>query len=398
MDRESSEDKEACWVRDRILELMQEKPVLRDTDKNEPFRLTYGDIAILSPVRMKPGSLAEKVVNRLREAGIPVNIGGFVKDAFNADVSALMDFLRLLISPRDDYALLSVLRSELFSFSPNDLAKIALGEGKSFSEKAENMRAEDPKVGEVYSVLAKYRALMSSLSLYELVSEIVEDRLRLKILLRQDGRKALGEIMNFISTLTTGKETESVPEFLEFFDRYYKMDFEGEIAEQNAVNFMSIHKSKGLEAPVVFVIGLGSQIVNSAENQTVVRMDSELGIAKKADSGKDLLFELFRIKKRKELKEDCLRMLYVALTRARNYLFLSGGYTTRKADGSLPAKEGAEYCSQLILIGMNGEYSFTEEYDVESVLDREGERYTDAALAEEVAATTAEPKTSPVPW
>ena len=387
LERAGNEDKEACWVRDRILELMRDKPVLRDTEKNEEFRLTYGDITILSPRGMKSGSLEEKVVDRLREAGIPVNIGGFVKDATNADVSALMDFLRLLVSPRDDYALLSVLRSEMFSFSADDLARIARGEGDSFSEKAEKMKENDRKLGEVYEYLEKYRSLMSSLTLCELVSQLVEERLRWKILLRPDGRKSLGEIMNFIASLTSGKESDSIPEFLEFFDNYYKMDFEGEIPEQNAVNFMTIHKSKGLEAPVVFVIGLGNQIVNARENQVVVRMDSEYGVAKKTDRGNDLLFELFRIRKRKEIKEDCLRMLYVALTRARNYLFLSGGYSTRSREGSVPTKENAEYCSQLILAGMPGEYpNYIKEYDPEPI-EALSEQVASVA---EVAATQAE--------
>ena len=368
---QSGEDKEAEWVCENILRLMREKPYIRDTEATDPekgiplggkpFKLEYKHFTIISPVRMKPGSVEEKVVDRLRRAGIPVNIDGFVKDADNDDVSAMMDFLRLLVSPRDDYALISVLRSEIFSFPLDDLARIAMREGDSFSEKAESMRETDVRIGAVYGLLDRYRKLASTLTLCELLSLLVEERLRKKILLRPDGRKSLGEVLSFIDSLKSCKEAESIPEFLEFFEKYYKKEFEGEIAEENAVNFMTVHKSKGLEAPIVFVIGLGKQVINSVENQVVVRMDADYGVAKKTVLGKDLLFELYRKKKYKELKEDCLRMLYVALTRAKNYLFISGGFTTQLKSGAVPDKEAADYCSQLILAGMK-EYPVVEDF------------------------------------
>lgn len=367
----SGEDKEAEWVCENILRLMREKPYIRDTEETnpdkgiplggKPYKLEYKHFKIISPVRMKPGSVEEKVVNRLREAGIPVNIDGFVKDAYNDDVSSMMDFLRLIVSQRDDYALLSVLRSELFSFSLDDLARIAMRQGESFSEKAESMREEDARISAVYDCLDRYRGLSSTLTLYELLSLLVEERLRRKILLRPDGRKSLGEILSFIDSLKSCKEAESIPEFLEFFEKYYKKDFEGEIAEENAVEFMTIHKSKGLESPIVFVIGLDKQVINSMEDKSVVRMDADYGVAKKTTLGKDLLFELYRQKKHKELKEDCLRMLYVALTRAKNYLFISGSFSSRSSTGKVPEKQKAQYCSQLILAGME-EYPVVEDF------------------------------------
>ena len=384
---ESGEEKEARWVRDNILELIRNKKTLRSTKDDAEFDIRYEDIAILSPARMKSGSVEEKVVNCLREAGIPINIGGFVKDASNVDISALMDFLRLLISPRDDYAMLSVMRSELFSFTADRLAEISLAEGDCFSEKAEKMKESAPDLSDFFDCIREYRSLSSALSLYELLSRLVEERLRKKILLCPDGRKSFGEILSFLETLKSGRETESIPEYLDFFDKYYKMDFEGEIAERNAVRFFTIHKSKGLEFPIVFVIGLDEQIVNGMENRVVVRMDNEFGVAKKAENGKDLLFELFRLKKKKELTQDKVRMLYVALTRAKNYLYLSGGYPTGSAEGDF-SKEKAKTCSELILAGM-GEYPYVDDYTEEprSVLDASDAK--DVDLCDEKGADSA---------
>lgn len=376
-----NEYKEAVWVRDRILELVRpgHKTVLRNTKNNEEFTLSYKDIAILSQVGMKQNTVQEKVVECLREAGIPVNVGGFVRDSENADVASLVDFLRLLVSPNDDYALLSVLRSDLFSFTVEELAEIALhGEGTTFAEKAVKAAETDQKLKEVFDLVERYRFLSSSLSLYELVSSVVEERLRSTVLGRTDGRAVMGQILSFVETLKAGKATDSVSEYIDYFDNYCKMELEGEIAERDAVNVMTMHKSKGLQFPVVFVIGLGREIINRAEYNNVVRMDRDFGVCfKESGADKELLFELFTQKKVKELKEDCLRLLYVAFTRAENYLFLSGSVPKEKdlvADELSPQslknkKEKATCCSQLVIAGLNGRKEYVTDYSSVALTD-----------------------------
>ena len=373
--QKDNEYKEAEWVRDRILELVRPasgRTVLRKTKDNEEFTLSYKDIAILSQVGMKQNTVQEKVIECLREAGIPVNVGGFVRDSDNADVCSIVDFLRLLVSPNDDYALLSVLRSDIFSFTVEELAEIASkGEGDAFYKKAVSVAEDMPKLKEVFEYLERYRFLASSLSLYELVSSLVEERLRPTVLRRTDGRAVMGQILSFAETLKAGKATDSVSEYIDYFDNYYKMELEGEIAERDAVNVMTMHKSKGLQFPVVFVIGLGREIINRAEYGAVVRMDREFGVCRKeSGAGKELLFELFAQKKVKELKEDCLRLLYVAFTRAENYLFLSGSvpkekdrFTEEIAPQTLKEKkEKSLCCSQLILTGLNGHKEYVTDY------------------------------------
>ena len=361
-----AERSEAEWVRDRILELVRPasgKTILRDTKENKEFEVSYKDIAILSQVGLKRDTLQEKVVETLREAGIPVNVGGFVREAENADVSSLVDFLRLIVTPNDDYALLSVLRSDLFSFTVDELASIALVEGEGFAQKAIRAAETDSKLKEFFDYLAKCRFLSSSLSLHELVSLIVEDRLRLTVPRRRDGRAAMGQILSFVETLKSGKATGSIPEYLDFFDNYYKMDLAGEVAERDAVTVMTMHKSKGLQFRIVFVIGLGRSIINNAENQSVVRMDNDFGVCKKTVGGsKDIVFSLFQNKKTKELKEDFLRLLYVAFTRAENYLYVSGSVPKEEDLAKIPEKTSAGNGSLLVLAGLNGNDSYTQEY------------------------------------
>ena len=355
--------KEAEWVRNRILELVhppEGKTILRDTKENKETVLSYKDIAILSPVGMKTDSLQETVVECLRNAGIPLNVGGFVRDVENADVSSLVDFLRLLISPNDDYALLSVLRSDLFSFTVQEVSDIAKEQGETFAEKAQKRSETNLKLKEFYEYLRKYRFLMSSLSLYELVSQVVDERLRPIVPQREDGRAVLGQVLSFVETLKSGRQTDSIPEYIEFFDKYYNMELEGEIAERDAVTVMTMHKSKGLQFPVVFVIGTGKTIINSFENKTLVRMDDELGVCKKTSGeNKDVLFEIFQQKKADELKEDCLRLLYVACTRAKNYLYITGSVPN---DEEVTDVRKAQTYSQLIKYGIGENKQYIKDF------------------------------------
>ncbi len=380
-----AELREAEWVRDRILELVRPasgKTVLRHTKDDKEFEVSYKDIAILSQVGLKRDTLQEKVIDCLREAGIPVNVGGFVRETENTDVASLVDFLRLILSPNDDYALLSVLRSDLFSFTVDELAEIALGEGDTFAQKAMLGVESNQKLKEFFDYLQKCRSLSSSLSLYELVSFVVEDRLRLTIPMRRDGRMAMGQVLNFVETLKSGKATSSIPEYLDFFDNYYKMDLEGEIAERDAVTVMTMHKSKGLQFPIVFVIGLGRTIINITEYQSVVRMDNDFGVCKKTvGQSKDFVFSLFQQKKCKELKEDFLRLLYVAFTRAENYLYVSGSVAKKEDLDKIPEKTSAATGSLLVLAGLDGNKTYTQDYLSAPVL---------ASLSEVAAAKVSE--------
>ena len=379
---ERYEDREAEWVRDRILELVRPavgKTVLRDVANDREFTVSYKDIAILSRVGMKHDNLQERVVSCLRKAGIPVNVGSFVRNGENTDIYALADFLRLIVSKRNDYALLSVLRSDLFSFTVDELALISQKEGNSFSEKAEMAAADLPKLAEFYEYLKKCRFLSDSLSLYELVSRVIDERFRLTVPRRADGRAAMGQILAFAETLKGGKETASIPEYLDYFDNYYKMDLEGEVAERDAVTVMTMHKSKGLEFPIVFVIGLGAPIISNKENENLVGMDNEFGVLRRMPGKeKGLLFSLFEQKKKKELKEDYLRLLYVAFTRAKNYLYVSGSVPKEADLQTVGDKETARMGSQLVLSGLNGSQIYYKDYSSEVI----------SLPSEEVAATT----------
>ncbi|MBO4472611.1 MAG: UvrD-helicase domain-containing protein [Clostridia bacterium] len=374
---------EGEWVRDRIRELVGREYESTDPRVTEKQTVTYGDIAILSARKMTTDNLQARVIETLRRASIPVNVGGFVKDGDHTEINAIVDFLRLIESPMNDYAMLSVLRSDMFAFSLDRLSEISLAEGTSFAEKAIGRRAAgDADLEAFFSYLTRMRELSGVLSLYELVSRLVDDKLRLPLLRRADGRKVFGDVLTYVGELKSMDPMPSISDYLPYFDKYYKMREGGEVAESDAVKVMSVHASKGLESPVVFVIGLDDAIIGRPDQNENVFLDKEYGLVKKPSRENCVYIEQFKNKKERELKEDKLRLLYVALTRARNFLFLSGGVkpeildaakdpervpvsedgTTENKKSTLPDKTQAATFAEWILGAINGtDYPFVSD-------------------------------------
>ena len=374
--REENVCKEAEWIKRRIRSLVGKK--VRSTKDNSEFTLSYKHIMILSPKGMRPGSKQEKIINCLREAGIPMNLGDFVRESEYPEISSIVDFLRLIQSPHDDYAMLSVLRSDLFGFTMNEIAEIAALDGDSFAMKAERAAlAGDPKIGEFFAYLKKMRFLSSTLSLYETVSLLIDEKLRLPLAKRADGRKVFGEVLCFADSLKNGKASASIAEYLPYFDKYFKMSVEGEVTERDAVSVMTIHKSKGMQAPVVFLVGTEDKIIGNKEGDLNVHMDKEYGAVTHSVGKKNLLSELFKIKKKKELKEDKLRLLYVALTRARNYLYVSGEV---EGDKEIATKEEATTLAQWVLYGIRDVYDYETDLPSEEEKESSEENVTVASV------------------
>ena len=137
----------------------------------------------------------------------------------------------------------------------------------------------------------------------------------------------------------------------------YDIDYgEAEIIseQENAVRLMSIHKSKGLEFPVVFVCGMGKSFNEQDLNSSMI-FHPEFGIGLKwFDCGKrtkanTLIHQIFSMEAKRENLGEELRVLYVALTRAKEKLILAGSCNCRRK-GSLP--DMTEHRKYRFLTGM----------------------------------------------
>lgn len=344
-----SENEEVKWVRDRIRRLVGTK--LYDAKRKEDFTVRYGDIAVLSVSR---GNVAQELISCLQRSNIPVNVGAFEREGKCLEGEQLTDLLRLILSPHDDYALLSVMRSPMFEFPTEEIIRISLLEGESFFEKAAAYaeKPEGEKMRELFSYVEKIRFESSVFPLAELLSRIAEERFRLPLLREPDGRLRFGKLRAFVSAMASRSEITSVAAFLEYHDHDYDGVAGGEIADGNAVTFMTVHGSKGLEFPIVFLVDTGAEIVSTQDAKESVLADRDLGVHLRVTEiggveRKCASFRMTLVKKKLEAMEDKLRLLYVALTRARNSLYVTGKIADSKF-GKILSPESASTMAEWI--------------------------------------------------
>ncbi len=344
---EETDEEEYCpegrWIYKKLQSIIGTK--LFDAGKKEDFALGYRHVAILAAKR---NGVSLKIIRYLQKKGIPLNLGDFLKTETSLEQDQLVDLFRLLLSPADDFALLSVLRSPIFGFTSEELAEIGRKEGKGFYEKARAFAAEPQgeKVKEAFALIEKTRFESSILSTDELALKIVRERFALPLLKEPDGRVRLGKLLSFARSLKGRKEAAGLAEFITYYDENEGITFSGEVQEDNAISVMTVHGSKGLEFPVVFLIGTGSSLSSNSDSATLL-VDRDLGVAKNItdektfEKKKSFALECIKKKKREEKREDSLRLLYVALTRARNSLYVTGSIGNKRFN----ARQSTDFCS-----------------------------------------------------
>ena len=310
--------------------------------------ITYRDICILL---RKTKDWGEIFLKTLSDYGIPAYSdrgGGFLQ---SAEVETVLSLLKIIDNPYQDLPLLSVLRSQMEGLSTNDLAQIRLADPKGgfFDALRARARAADELAERLQGFLRRlesFRERSQYLSLYELIWSIY----------RETGfYDAQGTLPNGLMRQSNlrllamrAKEYEKTSfcglyQFIRFVDHFRGAGGDYDAArtigeEQDAVRIMSIHKSKGLEFPVVFLCGAGKQM-NREDLKAQVLIHPSLGYGPKFIDPKLRITYPTAVrtvvKKRieKEMISEEMRILYVALTRAREKLFVVG--SMKNADKKL---------------------------------------------------------------
>ncbi len=322
---------EALAVALRIQKLLREGRVTEEkTGKLRPIR--YRDIVIL--LRSLAG-WSEELQAVLEEQGIPAYVSS-KSGYFNAEeVQELLNFLRVVDNPLQDIPLYGVLRSVFGGFTEEEIARIrgTVREGALY-EALQSYGGE--KTAAFMERLERYRSMTAHLPVRALILRIVEDYdyLNYVTALPGGGKRRANIEMLLVKAADFEKTSYfGLFHFLRYIEQLEKYDEdygEADTLEENAdvVRIMSIHRSKGLEYPVVFVSGLGRKFNMKDINRSVV-LDMDLGIGMDyVDSVKR--FRCKTLQKNavaKKLREDSLseelRLLYVALTRAKEKLILT---------------------------------------------------------------------------
>ena len=360
---------EAKIVAEEIKHLMKTQPV---TDKAAGTlrAARYSDIVIL--LRSLSG-WADSLVEVLNENGIPAHTVSSTGYFSTVEVQTVLSMLRLLDNPRQDIPMAAVLRSPMAGLTDEELAVLRLEDGsvpfhEAVLELAEGLyeeggqieisnSEEDQKQGrnadektENHIEITAHWKLLKFYKKYKQLRQLVPDtpiHELIEIILRETGyghyvaampagNRRTANLNMLLEKAAAYEKTsyKGLFHFVRYIDELqkYDVDFgEADMVGENedVVRIMSIHKSKGLEFPIVIVSGMGKNF-NKQDTRSKMVLHPELGIGLDYMDGKKRIksptIAKKAIAKQIELENlgEELRVLYVALTRAKEKLILTG--------------------------------------------------------------------------
>lgn len=331
---------EAKLVMQKINNLLKSEYHVFDKKKKVYRKATYKDIVILLRATANSAPIYEKV---LSDAGMPVFSDTSSEYLSAIEIQTILCVLKILDNPLQDIPLASVLRSYIGDFSDNELIKIRLFNSNSyFYEALKTGRIEakgklKEKIEKFCSLLEKWDKEKEYLTLEELIWKIYMDTGYYHyVSLMPDGNLRIANLKMLLERAKQYEEAsfKGLFNFIHFIEKLSNNSGDLGSAKligenENVIRIMSIHKSKGLEFPIVFVCGLGKKF-NMHDLSDKLLLHHEIGLGptcintEKGIEYTTLAKEAIKLKARDEAISEEMRVLYVALTRAREKLILTG--------------------------------------------------------------------------
>lgn len=292
---------------------------------------SYEDIVILS---RSQSNHAFGIYKKLQSLGIPVSFPPEKIPDAGAELDTLLNFMSVINNPLQDIPLAAALSGFLYGFSSEELAAVRLAPTDSnepdFFDRltAYSKTEEGEKAALFLGELARYRQLSKSLDAAELLTVIINEKAAENyILSRSGGAVRAAALYNFISAIKGNAAAASLPKFCSFIELYGKEKVSGNEGTTGCVRMNSVHASKGLEYPAVILAGLGTDEQRDS-GEAIVDKDSGISVnfydAATRTKNCTLNKAAAKIAARRRRAEESLRILYVALTRAKEYLCLTG--------------------------------------------------------------------------
>ena len=332
---------EAKYVAKKVKELIDSKYQVYDR-KSKSFRdIKYKDIAILlRSTKNKANIFEQEIINN----GMPVFSDSTQEYLESIEIQTIMSLLKIIDNPIQDIPLVTVLRSSIGGFTDNELVEIRLSD--KYDNFYECMKKAKINVGEklkekiekFLNNLENWRKEQEYLALDELIWKIYSDTgyynyvgLMPNGILRQANLRILFERAKKYETASF----KGLYNFINFMDKLKVNSGDLSSAKiigenDDVIRIMSIHKSKGLEFPVVFLVNSNKQFNEQDIKKEPVLLHQELGIgAKYIDYNAQIKYDTLtrqavkNIIKTESISEE-MRILYVALTRAKEKLFITG--------------------------------------------------------------------------
>ena len=335
-------------------------------DKGVPFK----DMALLTASR----SRNDQVLLALSEYGIPVKTDGAQSNYLQSlEVQVMLDTLRVIHNPLQDFALVALMKSPMFNFDEDELARLSLQKSEdkvqeNFYEKLVNaqkniglqkdlIKAElQKKLNFFMETVQSWRLYSKTHSLYDLIWKIYSDRFYydyVGALPNGQARQANLYALALRADQFEKSNFKGLSRFIRMIDQV--LEAQHDLANvavappKDAVELMSIHKSKGLEFPYVFILNIDQQF-NKQDSMSEVILSRRNGlglkyVARVATNAKEeyvpstiklSIPSLTYTQNEEELQlasySELMRLLYVAMTRAEKKLYLVGKGSREKLE------------------------------------------------------------------
>lgn len=380
---------ELLMVAQRIQQLIAEKFPIYDKDKKVNRPISYRDIVLLTPTK-KNNLILLDVFKRM---SVPIHVSDTQNYFQTTEIKIMMALLKIIDNPYQDIPLAAVLRSPIVALDENQLASIRITK----------------KTGDYYAALENFyktyqgqaKASHFDTILFEKVKRFMEQLENWRRIARREQLVTLiwtiyedTGFLDYVGGMSSGKQRQAnlhalyqraesyevssfkgLFQFVRFIEKMQEKDKDlaeptAISASEDAVRVMTIHGSKGLEFPVVFVLDLTKRF-NLQDIQKSYLFNEDYGVG---TSFKDLERRIsyttlpevaLKIEKKKKLLSEEMRKLYVAVTRAEEKLFLVGSYkneesawlewgqTAHYSEAILPSSERFNASSLMKWIGMS---------------------------------------------
>lgn len=332
----STRQLEARMIAEKILDMKQNLQIT-DKQSGELRPLKNSDIVIL--LRSLSG-WGNDFVSVLEDCGIPAHVATSTGYFSAVEVQTILSFLKILDNPYQDIPMAAVLKSPIVGLDNEELAEISLTEDvSSFAEGALKQMegATEGKLHHFAELFSRLRKKVIDTPIHHLLEMVLEETGYgdfVKALPAGKQRKANLDMLVEKAIAYEKTSYKGLFHFVRYIDQLqkYEVDFgEADVTGENedVVRLMTIHKSKGLEFPVVFVAGIAKKF-NEKDSRDKMAIHPDMGL------GLDEMQIVPRIKRKCLLRSEIadrirrdnlgeeLRVLYVAMTRAKEKLILTG--------------------------------------------------------------------------
>lgn len=331
----SDNDYESAYICQKITELLGQD--IFDTESEKVRKINFNDIAILVNKR---GAFLQTLLKHLKNTNIPyiVNVNQNLEECYDNQV--LFSLMKLTQNFQDDYALYSVLSSYLFDFSDMDLGAI---KGEFLDEKyfyncvrkyanLDNDLAK--KISEFFEKLQQFTFDIKYKGIYFALDKIIkQSNYLIKLNADEDYQERRLNINAFVNSFANSKYNFNLSEYILYRETTVRQEkVQTDKSFSKAVEITTMHSSKGLEYPVVILPFLSQDFLKSPFLSDI-KINKHLGIGIK-DFDEDersvrngIFYNACKIKNTKQEISEKIRLLYVAMTRAKNKLIMIGTKT-----------------------------------------------------------------------